>query len=241
MTDETRKPRIGPAKPQGSFMSREKIIGEIQEDKIRELENAQADAKKAKAEADEKKRLDAIDKLLPLEVTTSFGEVPYEVFKERFQSVWDQVARKTHLTSGFCTYTFEAAPDFYVTIRTLKNREMKFLQRFTPLTDPAENPAKYLDEDTLMRNVRFVLAVVDYGGNPMGDIEIPRTRVLSDEDVTEWLKSKTVASRLDWVDDLPAEFADHVTGTFVDLTTAYRFALRENLKNQFAPPSPSSD
>jgi hypothetical protein len=239
MSSEQRRPKIGPTAPTGSFTSKEKIVDKIQEDKIRELENAQADAKKAEAEAAEQRRIEAIDKLLPKEVNASFGEVPFEFFKERFQTVWTQIAEKTHLTRGFCTYTFDVAPGLSVTIRTLKSGEMKFLRRFTPTTDPAENPAQYMDEDSLFRNVRFVIAVTEFDGNPMPDIEIPKKRLLKDEDLEEWLGTKAVADRFDWVDDLPEELTDAVAGTFVDLSIAYRNALQENLKNQFAPPSHS--
>ena len=38
MPDEPRKPKIGPAKPTGSFVSKEKILDKVNEDKLREME-----------------------------------------------------------------------------------------------------------------------------------------------------------------------------------------------------------
>ena len=240
MSDEQKRPKIAPtASPGGSFTSREKILGDIQEEKIRELENAQADAKKAKAEADEAERIKAIDKLLPPDVSASFGELPYAIFKERYQTVWNQVSEKTHLTRGWCDYTFEAAPNLQATIRTLKSKEMKFLRRFTPTTDPAENPAAYMDEDSLFRNARFEIAVTTFAGTHRPAVEIPKKRVHTEKDVEEWMNSKPVADRFDWVGDLPEELTDTIAGIFMDLSLAYRFALQENLKNQFAPLSRS--
>jgi len=236
--DETRKPRIAPASG-GSFTSREKILDNIQEDKLRALETSQADAKKAKAESEKKSRLDAIDKLLPSDVNASFGNLPFNIFKERFQTVWDQVAEKTHLSRGYCDYSFEAAPNLQVTIRSLKSGEMKFLRRFTPATNPSEDAATYMDEDTLFCNVRFAIAVSNFDGNHLPSISVPKRRLLTKEDTDAWLDDPDVRSRLDWVDDLPEELKDFIAGVFVDLTIAYRFALQENLKNQFAPPSHS--
>ena len=241
MPEEQKKVKITApraATPGGSFMSREKVLGDIQEQKIRELETAQTNAKEAKATEDEQKRLDAINKLLPEHVASSIGEVPYDFFKAQFQTVWDQVAEKTHLSSGYCTYDWEVAPGVSVTIRTLKSGEMKFLRRFTPITDPSEDPAQYMDEDSLFRNVRFVIALMSFDSYELPALSIPKSRRLTKEMIDEWMQDAQVNDRFDWVDDLPEELGDKISGVFVDLSLAYRFALQENLKNQFAPPSP---
>jgi hypothetical protein len=240
MTEGQRKMNIGPkaATPGGSFTSRDKILGDIDEQKLRSMENAQSDAKQAKTDADEKERLDAIDNLLPKEVGSSFGEVSYAMFKERYETVWTQVADKMHLSRGFCIYEWEVAPDVSVMIRTLKTGEMKFLRRFTPVTDPAEDPAKYLDEDALFRNARFVIAVTRFDGQELPDVDVPKARILTQDIVTAWMNDTPVSDRFDWVYDIPEELGDKIAGVFVDLSIAYRFALQENLKNQFAPPSP---
>ena len=237
-----KKITIGPKKtgpPTGSFVSREKVLGEIQEQQLDALERSQDDAKKAKSEEDEKKRVEAIDKLLPKDINASFGEVPYAIFKEKFQSVWDQIADKSHLARGFCTYTSEPAPNVEVSIRTLRSGEMKFLRRFTPNTDPMKDPSMYMEEDSLFRSVRFVLAVMAFDGNDLPEVEIPRSRMVSGEEVEAWLEDKQVKDRFNWLDVLPEELTDTIAGAFVDLSLAYRYALQENLKNQFAPPSHS--
>jgi len=242
MAEEPRRPVIRPPQKsgsQGSFVSREKVLGDIQEDKIRALENAQADAKRGKAEADEEKRVAAINKLLPDEVAASFGDLPYAIFKERFQTIWDQVAEKLHLSRCYCTYTFEPSPNTSVTIRTLRSKEMKFLRRFTPVTDPADSPAQYMDEDSVFRYVRFVIGVTEYDGNEMPEVTLPKKRLLTPEDMEAWMEDKYVSDRLDFFEDQPEELSDRIAGAFMDVSMAYRYALQENLKNQFAPPSPS--
>lgn len=239
MSDAPKQVKIGPkaTTPAGSFMSRDKILGDIDEAKLRSLESSQVDAKEAKATAEEQKRIDEIDALLPKDVPSSIGEVSYAFFKQRFQTVWDQVAEKTHLTSGYCTYTWEVAPGVNVTIRTMKSGEMKFLRLFTPTTDPVEDAAKYLKEDSLFRTVRFVMGVTMFDGSDLPTIPTPRPRVVEDDTTAKWLTAPAVAQRFDWADDLAEELTDKIAGVFVDLSTAYRFALQENVKNQFAPPS----
>lgn len=238
--EDQRKVVIKPKSvPSGSFVSKEKIIGEIQEDKIREMERAQDDAKQAAVDEAEKQRLEAIEALLPKTVGASFGEVPYAVFKDRFKTVWSQVTEKIHLAHGCCTYAFEPAPNLPITLRTMKNREMKFLRRFTPATDPGDDAAKYMEEDTLFRNVRFIIGVTHFDGTELPALPIPKNHVLDADVTSKWLEDPHVSKRLDWAEDLPEELMDVVGGAFLDLTMAYRYALQENLKNQFAPPSPT--
>lgn len=243
--EEVKKVRIGPKSPKsptaptGSFVSKEKVIGDIQEKQLKALERSQDDAKKAKADEKEQKRLDAIDKLLPKEIAASFGDVPYDIFKERFKSIWDQIADKTHLARGYCVYAFSPLPNVTVSIRTLRSGEMKFLRRFTPSTNPTEDPARYMDEDSLFRDVRFVMAVTLFDGGELPEIPIPKERILSKEDIEEWMKDRQVSDRFDWVDSLPEELTGTIAGAFMDMSLAYRYGLQENLKNQFAPPSHS--
>jgi hypothetical protein len=64
-------------KSQGSFVSAEKIKENIETQRIAAEANQVPDAEKSKMEADEKKRIEDIDALLPKRVLSSFGEVSY--------------------------------------------------------------------------------------------------------------------------------------------------------------------
>jgi hypothetical protein len=53
--------------------------------------------------------------------------------------------------------------------------------------------------------------------------------------VEKWLALPDVKARHAFLDSLPDEIVEVMSGVLSDIVVAYRLALTENLKNQFAP------
>jgi len=219
--------------PHGSFVSQGLIKDRIDATKAEKAVNtAQTDAEKAKGEAEEKRRLDEINKLLPEKVTSSsLGEVSFDTFKSRYKDIWSQVENKDHLARGFCTFECEMAPGLKVGFRTFKSGELRQIRRFTSSTLPNQDFHKYLDEEYRYRTVRLMVGITSYYGKDMPTVPLE----FPEGSVEKWLALSDVKARAAWLDDLPDEVVESMSGTLTDVVLAYRLALTENLKNRFAP------
>jgi hypothetical protein len=229
----TKEANVGPPTPReasttGSFGA-SKAIEEIEQRRAAEAieRGKSADAEKGEKEEEQSERDKEIDKLLPKEVTSALGDVPFDIFKEMYSGIWEQVESKEHLAKGFCTMRKEIATDLPVVFRTLKTNETHLVNQFAP--EPGGEIRKYLDADSEYRKIQLAIGVMEFDGRESAPIETPTGSV------EEWKDSQVVKERFDWIDGLPEEITALMSAVLTDVTIAYRLALRENLKNQLAP------
>lgn len=216
----------------GSFVSQGLIKDRIDATKAEKAVNtAQTDAEKAKGDEAEKKRLDEINRLLPDRVASSMGEMSFSTFKSVYKDIWEQVENKDHLARGFCTFERELAPGLKVGLRTFRSGELRQIRRFTSATLPTQDFHKYLDEEYRYRTARLIVGVTSYAGNEMPAVPLE----FPEGSVEKWLAMNDVKTRAAWLDALPDEIVEAMSGTLSDVALAYRLALTENLKNRFAP------
>lgn len=218
-----RDPEINPG-PKGSFIS---------EDKVKEMiggENPKTEKPPSDEEAKEPEESEegAPENDVPERINSALGVVSYKTFKRRYKEVWDQVEDKRHLAQGFCLYSTAIAEGIDVTLRSFRTREMKVLRRLAPTANPDTDLQRYLEQDFEHRSFQIILGLVRFEGVDLPEIPLPES------DIETWKKSEEVQSRLRWVDDLPEMVTELLGGVLADVTIAYRYALRENLKNQYA-------
>jgi hypothetical protein len=209
--------------PRGSFISEAKVKEAIQAGKAAEEEKPPSQEEDAPEEEEK-------DENIPEKVNSALGFIPYKTFKKVYKEVWEQVKSKQHLAQGYCLYTEEMAGGVEVTMRTFRTGEMKILRRLAPAANPDTDFQKYLDEDMEHRSFQIILGLVRFDGQDLPEIPLPTG------DIGKWRKSDEVQARLRWVDDLPEEMTALLGSVLADVTIAYRYALRENLKNQYALP-----
>ena len=225
----------------GSFgVNRGELEGKLRAHRDSEtsgIEQAEKDQEEAAKTQAQEERDRQIDDLLPSRVFSLFGDVAYGIFKEYYKVIWDQVADKTHLARGFCTFNTEVQPDLPVTVRTFRAKEFRQLQYLAP--QPGEDAREFLTAQIKFRNARVSVALIsfDNDGEPFADLG----NLLAEKGLEDWLDDDVVKTRFDWLDEMPEEMLAAISAVISDVTQAYRLAVQENLKNQFAPLSPSTD
>lgn len=216
----------------GSFVSASEIRDKIDAQQAAvQIAQGQTDAEKEKIAAQEAARLKEIDELLPKELICSVGRMSFDTFKRRYKTIWDQVSSKDHLARGYCIFEHEAAPGVKTSYKTMRSVEMRLLSRVSPTTPAATDPIKYADEGYQYRLVRVAMGVLEWDGRQLAPLPLPG----SSDPVGAWLALPDVAARLKMFENLGDELLDLLLGTLNDVTNAYRLALQENLKNQYAP------
>lgn len=220
-------------KPPGSFVSKGALTEAVEAAKAAEAINqTQSDTEKAKQAAAEKARVDEIDKMLPKEVFCFLGKVSFDLFKTFYKAVWDQVENKDHLARGYVIVEKAVAPHLNVIVRSFKTKEMRLLTQFSPVASPETATAKYADETFTFRNARLALGILSFDGKDLGALPLPSE---ADKDLEKWMALSSVKARIEMIESLPEELVDAIAALVNDTILAYRFALQENLKNQFAP------
>lgn len=213
----------------GSFVPAAAIQDKIEAHKAAtQINQASTDADKAKDDAKEVARLKEIDDLLPKEVFCSVGKLSFDTFRQRYKTVWEQVANKDHLARGHCVFTHEIAPSVKVIYRTLRGNEMRFLSRMAPSTSATVDRVKFSDEGYQFRLMRVILGVTEWDSRALSPLPIP---TLADR-VEDWLVLPDVSARMKMFEGLPEELLDLMAGILSDVSNAYHYALQENLKNQ---------
>lgn len=237
----TNVPKKISIKPPGSMVSKEALETSLRDaTPVSSVESAQ---KKQSEEAEELKkqlRERQIDSLLPKFVFSAFSdteEMAFDLFKDIYSTVWDQVKDKTHLARGYVDFSIvvHGAP---ITVRTFKSGESRALQLLVPPPDMGRTDyGAYLAAETQYRNARLILGLMEYDGTRLGDTGQELVKL----GAKAWLKDEIVEGRLKVIDSMPEIMVEAISGILSDVTWAYRYATRENLKNQLAPLSPSTE
>lgn len=219
--------RIGPTQP-GSFGGAQ-ALEQIQERRTAEaIERGRAEEKAGKEKHKETDERDKeIESLLPKKIASVFGEIPFKTFKKMYKSVWEQVENKEHFARGFCTFSYDVSKNLPIVFRTFRVNETVVINRFA--ADPGLDFNKFIVKDSAYRTIQLVLGIQEFDGKELEPLKMPTG------DFDEWKDSEAVQARFDWIGGLPEELTALMSGILTDVTIAYRLALRENLKNQFAP------
>jgi hypothetical protein len=222
--------------PKGSFVSREALESQLRQhrDTEKSIEGAQAAQDESKVEAEKRDRNIKIDEILPETVFSVLDDevpLPFQTFKAVYRVIWDQVADKTHLARGYCTFD-TPINGVSIRLRTLKTFESKALQRLIPSPAMANNNyEEFVVRQSNFRDARVVTGMMSYDGQEMADLGV----MLKSKMPLDWLASSEVVERKEFLDTLPEAVTDMIAGTLSDISRAYRLATRENLKNLLAP------
>jgi len=154
-----------------------------------------------------------------------YGFMPFEAFKRRYASVWEQVASKDHLMTGRFSYetTLLGRP---LKLRSMTRREEKALSCWLPSPLASGATAAEIEEaQTEYVTLRLVLQV-----ERIGDVRGPAVR-LTPETRDAWRKDPVVTQMLDYIYDLDTAVSAQLVALLNDFDVARQYALLENLRN----------
>ena len=220
-------------KPQGSMVNTTELVSDIRKKKeLDAIQQMQDHGEQDRADAEEQQQDDQINKLLPKEVGTAVGLVDYAKFRELYADVFEAVKNKDHWALGYVSHEFKLYDGLPVQVRTMRKREADVLRG----TVPSGDVETFNDQQSEYETMRLLICLQKFGANVYQD-----DTKLSLKSVEEWRGSKAVEARADQLEDLPDEIVAFLGAVINDTMNAYRYAMTENLKNQLAPLSDTTD
>lgn len=220
-----------PSGPKGSFSASASVAAADAAIRRQRTETALRDevaaATNAADQQQEQKIAKEVAAKLPAMIGSDLlGDVSFAVYKRAYQSVWDQIAEKRHLTVGRIVFETQIAGAPLV-VRSITQREQRALAAYQP--GPIGMVGESAQERTsrmMEYNVRRVVAhIVSVNG-----MAFPTFR-LTEETREAWEKDKHVQQAYDVVQDWDPMVINHVLGLLNDLDQAKYLALVENLRN----------
>jgi len=232
----------GTPKGQGGSMLPPNFV----EDKRREKELASledATSKQDRVEEDkedqrEEKRRKRIDDLLPETIQSAYGEIDYKQFREIYADVYDGVKEKDHWATGFVTHEAKLPGGAQFKIRNFRRGEGDAIRLLMPKTSVMSGGSV----DTFDRDnsrfvaVRLLVALMEFNGEERAVLP-----TLTLDGADRWLEHEHVKKGFAFLDNLPDQLVTFMDAVINDVMVAYNAAATENLKNQLAPLSDSTE
>lgn len=214
-----------------------------------EIKRERAEATVAAKEREEKEREKVADTnkngesaenkatpILPETVDSAvYGTLKFEDFKEKYESVFDQVRDKVHLTKGYVEFETELGGQ-KIALSSLTKGQQRFVN-FVARGDASMTKMPSLDEQEEFGRWFLLMAITKAGAK---DVRLPKPPRISSSDfekdktedaVKAYLEDKQVESKLTWLDDLANEVYQHLFNIVTDLMTAVFLAVREDVLN----------
>jgi len=215
------------------------------DDKRREKELASLDdaagkqdrVEEDKEEQREERRKKRIDDILPKEVESAYGVLSYEKFKKVYADVYEGVKEKDHWATGFVTHSAKLPGGTPFKLRNFRRSEGDAIRALMP-----RGAGFGGDADTFhQENSRFVAARITVSVMEFDGHERALLPELTLESMDKWFEQDLVKKSIKWLDGLPDQLVTFLDAVVNDVMVAYNAAATENLKNQLAPLSDSTD
>jgi hypothetical protein len=212
---------------------REKELASLEEATGKQ-DRVEEDKEEQKEEARKKK----IDDLLPEEVETAYGLLSYKKFKEVYADVYEGVKEKDHWATGFVTHTANLPGGTPFKLRNFRRSEGDAIRALQPRSSAfaGGDSDDFYKENSRFVAVRIIVALMEFDGNEQ--VPLP---TLTIDSIDEWFGKDTVKKSIAFLDGLPDQLVTFMDGVVNDIMVAYNAAATENLKNQLAPLSDSTE
>lgn len=232
----------GTPKGQGGSMLPPNFVEEKQREKeLAALDAATSKQDRVSEEKEEQKEEDRkkkIDDLLPEIVESAYGEISYERFREIYEDVFDGVKEKDHWATGYVTHETNLPGGTQVKMRNFKRNEGDALRSLTPRASVMAGGTmeEFYQENSKFVAARITVAMMEFDGKER--LPLP-TLTIDKRDA--WFDHDDVKKAIKWLDDLPDQIVTYLDAVVNDIMVAYNAAATENLKNQLAPLSGSTE
>ena len=191
-----------------------------------------------KEEQREEKRKKHIDDLLPEEVQSAYGVISYEQFKKVYEDVFVGVREKDHWATGFVTHETKLPGGAQLKMRNFRRGEGDAIRSLMPRTSVMSGGSM----DSFDReNSKFVAVRIIVGLMEFNDDEFTPLPTLTLDGIDKWLQNEMVKKAVAFLDNLPDQLVTFMDSVVTDIMVAYNAAATENLKNQLAPLSDSTE
>lgn len=230
-----------PGRQKGSMLPAGYVEDKRREKELSGLEEStgkQDRVEEEKEEQQEEKRKKKIDDLLPETVVSAYGEISYKKFKEIYGDVYEGVAEKDHWATGFVTHEARMPGGAQIKLRTFRRSEgdaIRSLQPRTALLGGGDQD-NFFKENSKFVAVRVLVSLMEFNGEERAVLP-----TLTIDGTEKWLKNDTVKKGIAWLDGMPDQLVTFMDAMVNDTMLAYNAAATENLKNQLAPLSDSTD
>jgi hypothetical protein len=230
-----------PKKGGGSMLPAGYVEDKQREKELAALEDStgkQDRVEEDKEEKREEERKAKIDKLLPESIVSAYGEISYEKFKKIYADVYEGVKEKDHWATGFVTHAANLPGGAAIKIRNFRRSEGDAIRSLTPRTNVMSGgPSEDFDrQNSKFVAVRVLVALMEFDGKEQTPLP-----TLTLDTIDEWLGKDVVKKGIKFLDGLPDQLVTFLDAVVTDTMVAYNAAATENLKNQLAPLSDSTD
>lgn len=231
----------GSPKTGGSMLPPNFVEDKRREKELSSLEDAtskQGRVDEDKEDQREEKRRKKIDDLLPETVISAYGEIAYRQFKEIYADVFEGVREKDHWATGFITHEAALPGGAPFKVRNFRRGEGDAIRALMPRTSVMSGgSADNFDRDnSRFVAVRILVALMEFNG-----VERVMLPTLTLDGYEVWLKKDIVKKGINFLDNLPDQIVTFLDAVITDVMVAYNAAATENLKNQLAPLSVSTE
>jgi len=230
-------------KVKGSFSQSPANVNEqIKRDRAAEAVKAKAteDAERNKLAADNTPGDAETDGELPLALpkfveSSVHGRLSFENYRKKYETVFDQIRDKVHLTKGYVELKIEISGQ-KISLSSLTKGQQRFVN-FIARGDASMAKMPSVDEQDEFGRWFLLMAITSAGAK---DVRLPKPPRISSSafgkdqtevDIKAYLADEQVKSKLEWLDDLSHEVYQHLFNVVTDLMTAVFLAVREDLLN----------
>ena len=169
---------------------------------------------------EEKEEAEAPESNLPEELQSAYGIIKMGAFREKYASVFEQVASASHLITGRVTFEFSIGQT-KVTLQTLRQKEKYVVDQILSLSE--DDSLASLQKHGM---VRLALSLV-----AMGEQKFPLLPQALPADSDKLLKEKVVKQRYEYVEGLDSDFYSFLFNVMEDVAVAKRIAFVDVLPN----------
>ncbi len=228
-------------KPSGSMLPPNYVEGKRREKDLALLDDAaskQDRVSEDKEDQQEEQRKKRVDDMLPSTVESAYGELAYEKFKEIYADVFDGVKEKDHWATGFVTHEANLPGGSPFKMRNFMRSEGDAIRSLMPRGTALGGGTtdSFYRENSRFVGVRVVVALMEFDGQER--VMLP---TLTIDGIDRWLEHENVKKSLAFLDGLPDQLVTFMDGVVTDIMVAYNAAATENLKNQLAPLSDTTE
>lgn len=192
-------------------MAGDKVLRAIEEDAL-----AKKATTAANSDPEDTEEFD-LSSLLPEKVRSIIGEIPYELFKSRYESVFEDILNGEHLVSGYVLFSLQIGK-IAVSVRGLTKKEAAFCASFYSM----ENDDQFAAAMGLDEASRYRLALSVRSVNSMTFPVLPAVG-------SDWMNDDTVKQVLDTIDGWDETFTMTLVNLLGDIEEAKRLAIQESL------------
>lgn len=228
-------------KPGGSMLPAGFVEDKRREKDLSALDDAASKQNRVaedKEDQQEEKRKKRVDDLLPQKVESAYGEITYKQFKQIYADVFEGVTEKEHWATGFVTHSAKLPGGSEFKMRNFQRSEGDAIRSLMPrgTVMGGGTPDSFYLENSRFVSVRIIVALMEFDGQQQ--VPLP---ILTISGADEWLKSANVVKSIAFLDRLPDQLVTFMDAVVNDIMVAYNAAATENLKNQLAPLSDTTE